>query len=67
MSTTPHTIRLTADQYDRLTDHGRLAVGDAVRSLIDANAPHPSDLPRGSGLIDRAHRITITVHLSPKD
>ena len=63
MATTPHTIRLTDDQIERLTDHGARSITDGIRALIDGPADataHPSLL---RATLARADRITITVHL----
>ena len=63
MATTPHTIRLTDDQIERLTDHGARSITDGIRALIDGpttTAAHPSLL---RATLARADRITITVHL----
>ena len=62
-TTTPHTIRLTNDQIERLTDHGAQSITDGIRALIDGpttTAQHPSLL---RATLARADRITVTVHL----
>lgn len=60
-TTTPHTIRLTDDQIERLTDHGAQSITDGIRALIDGpTAQHPSLL---QATLARADRITVTVHL----
>lgn len=64
-TTTPHTIRLTNDQIERLTDHGARSITDGIRALIDGpatttTAHHPSLL---RATLARADRITVTVHL----
>lgn len=65
MGTTPHTIRLTDDQVDKLTEHGTKTITDAIRDMIETPTKttpitDPSIL---RATMNRANKITITIHL----
>lgn len=65
MGTTPHTVRLTDDQVDKLTEHGTKTITDAIRDMIETPTKttpitDPSIL---RATMNRANKITITIHL----